>query len=292
MVATLVTPTNRQGVDHKYWVGGANFTPDGSRVVIWSLAGLVVVDVASGRTLTTRKERICAARFASADEVVFHEESNDLAARLWRLRIGASTAVPVGPPRKAEYCRVSQDGTKWLIESYRKASFVDGRRKAKGRVLPVDPDGRLSAAGNRACSASPQGLACVRFPDRRSEQVWSRPTSDDILFDLAGGHALVVFAKDADGIYDDHALVDFEARTVRPVLGLARASGSLFQLHPGAKLLTIGSGAGLFVYDLERGQRRFAAHRPLYGNFAFPYHPRTVVAGTDEPMDLFLVEVP
>ena len=93
-------------------------------------------------------------------------------------------------------------------------------------------------------------------------------------------------------MYDDYALVDFEAGVARPVQGARGTSGSLFKLHPGGTLLTIGSSAGLYVYDLERAQVRFAPHRPLYGNFAFPFHPRKLVAGTDEPMDLFLVEVP
>ena len=38
-------------------------------------------------------------------------------------------------------------------------------------------------------------------------------------------------------------------------------------------------------YDLERGELRFAAHSPLYGNTSFPYQPRRLVGGTDEPMD-------
>jgi hypothetical protein len=87
-------------------------------------------------------------------------------------------------------------------------------------------------------------------------------------------------------------LVDFEAVTVRALPDVRATSGSLFDLGPNGTLLSIGSALGLYVYDLERGELRFAAHAPLYGNDSFPYQPRRLVAGTDEPMDLFIVDVP
>lgn len=132
----------------------------------------------------------------------------------------------------------------------------------------------------------------MRYPDERTERVWTKPTSDTLVFDGGGTHALITYAGGPDTVRDSFALVDFAALSVRPLRGVKATSGSLFALTPGAKLLTIGSGSGLHVYDLERGQKRFAAHRPLYGNHVFPHHPRRIVAGTDEPMDLFLVDVP
>ena len=109
------------------------------------------------------------------------------------------------------------------------------------------------------------------------------------LDDPSGKRALFMWADD-DDVRDAYALVDFQTLEVRPLHSVKWPSGSTFALGHGGALLTIGSSSGLYVYDLERGVKRFAAHAPLYGNFVFPYAPRAVVGGTDEPMDLFFID--
>lgn len=288
----LVTPAFPQGVSHPVWVPSALFSDDGSKVLIWSTSDLAVMDVQSGRLLGKREGSICAARFSGDNEVVFHESSKEPTARFWRWTLGAPAALPLGPGREADYCYASRDGTSWLVESYDKRWYLDGKSGGARPISPPAQGGALSLAGNRACVGDDNGFSCVRYPDERTERVWSKPSSDYVVFDSAGAHAMIVYAEGADGVRQSYALVDFGALTVRPLRGVKATSGSMFTLSPGAKLLTIGSGSGLFVYDVERAQTRFAAHRPLYGNHVFPHHPRRVVAGTDEPMDLFLVEVP
>lgn len=288
----LVTPAFPNGVSHPVWVPRARFSDDGQRALVFSTSDLAIFDVASGKLLGKHDGAICNARFSGTSEVVFHGESKEADARLWRWTVGAPAPTPLGAARAAETCHALPDGSTWLVESYAERWLVDGRTGGARRLAPPAQGGVLSTAGNRICNAGDRGLTCTRYPDERTERVWAKPTSDYLVFDDAGAHALITYAGGPDTVRDSFALVDFAALTVRPLTGVKGTSGSMFALGPGAKLLTIGSGSGLFVYDLERGQKRFAAHRPLYGNHVFPHHPRRVVAGTDEPMDLFLVAVP
>jgi hypothetical protein len=287
--AKLITPTLPSGVAHEVWVPNALFSADGSEVVIWSTGGLVVLDTNSGRTLLSRQGPVCAARFVDHDMLVYHEASKEVDARLWRIGIRSGSATALGAERAAETCGASLDGRSWLVESYGVRSFVDGET-GLARVLPKEADAAaLSRAGNRWCLGDDAGFSCVRYPDERREDVWTRKSSDSVVFDITGDHAFIAYANDPDDVRDAFAFVDFAAQTIRPLEGVRATSGSLFDLGPEGKLLTIGSGSGLWVYDLERGVKRFGAHRPLYGNFSFPYLPRVLVAGTDEPMDLFLM---
>jgi hypothetical protein len=280
------------GVERPVWVPSALFSADGSRVAIWSSNGLDVLDVGSGKTLAAREGPVCGARFLSRDLLVFFEESKEADARLWHLDLASGKATPRGRARAAETCHASIDGTRWLVDAYDTRAFVDG---TTGRARPLAKSAMgaaLSKAGNRFCLGAEAGLTCVRLPDERIEQVWTRKTSDRIVFDLTGEHAFITFADGSDDVRDAFALVDFEAVTVRALPDVRATSGSLFDLGPNGTLLSIGSALGLYVYDLERGELRFAAHAPLYGNDSFPYQPRRLVAGTDEPMDLFIVDVP
>lgn len=289
--ALLITPAFPKGISHSVWVPSAVFSDDGSKVLIWSTSDLVVLDVATGRTLAKHTGDICAARFSGASTIVFHESSKDEKARFWRWALDAPAPTALGALRDAEYCYASNDGASWLVESYDKRWYLDGRTGAVRPLAPPAKGATLSGAGNRSCIGSSAGLVCVRHTDERTERVWSRPTSERIVFESSGSHAMVTFAESSDGVYSSFALVDFETLTVRRLRGAKAQSGSLFALSPGAKLLTIGSRSGLYPYDLERAKVRFAAHSPLFGNFVFPHHPRVLVAGTDEPMDLFLVDV-
>lgn len=288
----LVTPRLPRGVSHPVWVPSALFSDDGSQALIWSTSDLAVIEVASGRFLGKREGAICAARFSGPNEIVFHESSKEPTARLWRWRLGTPAAVPLGAAREADYCHVSADGTSWLVESYAARWYLDGKSGGARALPPPAKGGTLSPAGNRVCVGDDNGFSCVRYPDERTESVWSKPTSDYMVFDGAGAHVMIQYAAGPDSVRSSFALVDFATLTVRPLEGVKGMSGSTFALTPGAKLITIGSGSGLWVYDVERAEKRFAAHRPLYGNHVFPHHPRRVVAGTDEPMDLFLVDVP
>jgi hypothetical protein len=132
----------------------------------------------------------------------------------------------------------------------------------------------------------------VRLPDGGIERIWSRPTSDSMTFGSDGQHALITYVAKPDGVYDSFAFVDFAAKTVRRLTGFRGYSGSLFAVHPQGKLISIGSGNGLYVYDVERGKVRFAAHRPLYENRIDPNFPRRVLIGTDNVKDEFHVDVP
>ncbi len=288
----LITPAFPQGVSHPVWVPRALFSDDGKRALVFSTSDLAIFDVQSGKLLGKHSGAICNARFAGPNEIVFHGDSKEADARLWRWAVGAPAPTPVGNPRAAETCHALPDGSTWLIESYAERWLVDGRTGGARALTPPAQGGVLSTAGNRLCTADDRGFSCVRYPDERTERVWTKPTSDTLVFDGGGTQALITYAGGPDTVRDSFALVDFVALSVRPLRGVKATSGSLFALTPGAKLLTIGSGSGLHVYDLERGQKRFAAHRPLYGNHVFPHHPRRIVAGTDEPMDLFLVDVP
>lgn len=287
----LVTPLLPAGVSHPVWVPSAIFSDDGSKVAIWSTSGLAVFEVATGRLLAQRGGDICAARFLGPNAVLFHESSKEPTARLWQWQLGAPAPAPLGSAREADTCRASPDGRSWIVESYDKRWYIDGPSGGARSLPGPQQPGTVSLAGNRVCVGDDRGLTCVRYPDERTERVWSRPTSDSVVFESNGTHAMITYAKGPDTVRDSFALVDFVALTVRPLVGVKARSGSLFSLSPGAKLLTMGSGSGLWVYDVERAQTRFAAHSPLYGNHVFPHHPRRVVAGTDEPMDLYLVEV-
>ena len=290
--ALLVSPGLPQPVSQSVWVPSARFSDDGTQVLIWSMSGLAVIEVATGKFLARRDGAICGARFSGPREIVFHEESKEADARFWRWAPGAPQPTALGAARKAETCQAAADGSLWLVESYAERSVIDGRTGGARVIAPPDRGGSLSPGGNRVCTGDDRGLSCLRQPDQRTERVWDKPTSDFIVFDNSGSHAMISYADGADGVRDAFALVSFEAQTVEPLRGVKGTSGSMFALTTGAKLLTIGSGSGLWVYDIERRQKRFAAHRPLYGNHVFPHHPRRVVAGTDEPMDLFLVDVP
>jgi hypothetical protein len=125
------------------------------------------------------------------------------------------------------------------------------------------------------------------------ENVWSRATSDSMDFAPEGNHALIRYVtKPAVGVYDGWAWVDFTARTVRPLAGIKATSGSMFMLHPAGKLVSIGSGRGVYVYDMERGVVRFGPHNELYDNVLDRNFPRRVVIGTDNVEDIFYVDVP
>lgn len=291
-VARLFTPGNPAGVGVNVWVPSARFSADGARVLIWSTRGLALLDVATGRTLASRDGAICGAAFLGTDRIVFHQESDDPDARFWHWKIGEPKPAALGPAREARTCHVSLDGERWLVEGYRTLAFIDGRT---GQARPLAEPGThdvVSPAGNRTCTGAETGMVCVRYPDLSIERVWMVPTSSSMVFDSTGNHALITFVDGPDGVYDAYAFVDFDARTVRRMHGVRATSGSLFSLGPDGKILTIGSGQGLYVYDLDKALIRFAPHSPLYGNFTFPYNPRRLVAGTDEPMDLFIVEVP
>ena len=298
-VSRLVTPTEPAGVVIDLWNSFASYSSDGKFVAVWSHHGpFAVLDVATGKTLLKQELSTCGARFVAPRELVVQTASNEGGARMLRVSIDTGVAVPLGGAPDAEYCHASLDGTRWMVEAYAARWFVDGRSGKRLR-LPYEPApglgvrGTLSTAGDRMCTGSESGFSCVQYPEGTVERVWSRPSSDVYaLFDPAGKRAMFFYADDPDGVYDAPALVDFEARTVRPLENLKRYSGSMPSLTHGGALLTVGSGHGLHVYDLERGQVRLAAHRPLYGNFTFAHQPRVVIAGTDEPMDLFRIEVP
>jgi hypothetical protein len=291
--ARLVTPTLPNGIEHPVHVASALFSGDGKHVAIWSGMGLFVLDVASGRRIASTAIPTCAARFAAPGELVFHGESRAPDARLWRMTIGPASPRPLGAGRAAETCHASLDGTHWLIDGSGARSYVDGTTGSARGLGKEAESAILSPGGDRYCSGDDSGYACVRLPDGRREQVWRRQSSHDYnAFDLTGTRALIQYADGPDGVRDAFALVDFREQSVRPLRAVKWTSGSMFQLTPGGALLTVGSSRGLNVYDVQRAQRRVAAKNPLYGNFVFPYHPRRLVAGTDEPMDLFLVDVP
>lgn len=289
--ATLVSPGLPSGVSHPVGVPSAIFSDNGALVLIWSTHGLYVIDVATGRTVVERDGAVCSARFVGTTHIAFHSSSDDADARMYRLDLRTKTEVAMGQARAAQTCHASTDGRAWLVESYGARWFLDGGTGAARALGEEAQDAVLSRAGNRWCKADESGLTCLRVPDGRSEHVWSKPTSDLVVFDVTGDHAFVTYADGSDEVRDSFAYVDFTAMTVRPLQGVRTSSGSMFDLGPGGELLTIGSAGGLHVYDVPRGQRRFAAHRPLYGNFTFPHLSRVVVAGTDEPMDLFLVDL-
>ncbi len=113
-----------------------------------------------------------------------------------------------------------------------------------------------------------------------------------MVFGPDGQHALIRFITSPEGVYDGYGWVDFAARTVRKLVGFRGYSGSMFTVGLGGKLISAGSGSGLYVYDMERGKVRFAAHRPLYENRFDANLPRRVVVGTDNVKDEFYVDVP
>lgn len=295
----LVTPSQPAGVVIDLWNSLSSYSIDGRYVAVWSYHGpFRVLDVATGQTLVAQELSTCGARFVGPREVLVQTASNDGDAKMLRVSLDTGTAVPFGGAPDAQNCHASLDGTRWMIEAYDARWFVDGR-SGKRLKLPNDPapggsaSEALSTAGDRRCTAGESGLSCVRYPEGTIEHVWSRPSSVAyVTFDPSGKRALFFFANDPDGVYDTPALVDFEARTVRPLKNARSYSGSMPALTHGGVLLTVGSGHGVHVYDLERGQERVASHRPLYGNFTFAHQPRVLIAGTDEPMDLFRVEVP
>lgn len=294
----LITPAQPDGIVVDVWNGAATFSVDGRYVALWSYQGpLRVFDVASGALRAKSELPTCAARFRGPDEVVFHTSSKQDDARLLRLPLAGGSPAPMGGARAADSCRASLDGTRWLVETYDRRWFVD--EQGRQLALPRDPSpgsgvaGALASSGDRLCTGSDAGFSCVRYPDGAIENVWSRPSSDQyVVFDPSGKRAMFRYAPRPDGVNDGYALVDFEARSVRRLDGMKWYSGSMPAFTHGGALLTVGSGQGLHVYDVDRGQKRLAAHRPLYGNFTFPHLPRTLVAGTDEPMDLFLIRVP
>ncbi len=294
--ALLVTPRRPAGYRFPASIGSALFAPDGRSVAIWSYFGAFgVLDVATGAVRVSRDVSTCAVRFVGQDQIVFHTASKDGNARLWRMSLATGRATPLGGVRDAETCYASLDGTRWLVEGYDKRWFVDGTSGA-ARALPMLPapgmgiQGTLSTAGDRVCSGDDAGFRCVRYPDGRVEDVWSKKSSDTYsVYDPSGRRALFKWADD-DDVRDAYALVDFQTLEVRQLKNVKWPSGSTFALGYGGALLTIGSSQGLYVYDLERRVKRLAPHSPLFGNFVFPYAPRAVVGGTDEPMDLFFID--
>jgi hypothetical protein len=288
----LVTPALPDGQPVDSWVPFARFSPDGRRALVWSFGGFAVIEIPSGRRLFEGQIAACAARFSGPDEIVLHQYSKEPDARLLRLRLSTGQLTPLGAPRQAETCEASPDGSRWLVSGYDTKTYVDG---ATGAAIPITaPAGTeiaLSPGANRHCFGSERGLSCVRWPDGGVEHVWARPTGDSPTFDLDGRFALVTYVDNPEGVYRGFAFVDFDARTVRILKGFRGYSGSLFIVHPGGKLISIGSGSGLHVFDVERGQSRFAAHRPLYDNHADPNLPRRVIVGTDNVEDVFYVDV-
>jgi hypothetical protein len=291
----LFTPSFPDGVGIEAHVPTARFLPDGSRVLVWSFGNgdLAVLEVATGKTLYRREGAVCAARFDGPDQVVFHESSKDPDARLWRVQISTGQTTPLGAPRVSDFCEASADGSAWVAHLDDTRVFVDGKTGATLAIQPPkDANVVLAAGATRYCLPSPSGLSCVRLPGGGVEQIWSRPTSESMTFSPDGEHALVTYVAKPDGIYDSFAWIDFAAKTVRSLNGFRGYSGSLFALHPQGKLISIGSGNGLHVYDVERGKVRFAAHRPLYENRVDPNLSRRVLIGTDNVKDEFYVDVP
>jgi hypothetical protein len=292
--ARLFTPSFPDGVVFDSWVPSARFFADGSRVLVWSFGGgaLAVLDVATGRTVFERRATVCAARFDGPDHVVFHESSKESDARLWRVEISSGKVAALGAPRASEFCEASADGSAWIAYYDQTRAFVDGRTGAALAIRPPENAAvTLSPGANRYCLPSETDLSCVHLPDGGSERVWSRATSEYMVFGPDGQHALVRYITSPEGVYDGYAWVDFAARTVRVLSGFRSYSGSTPLIHPGGKLVSAGSGSGLYVYDMERGTVRFAAHRPLYENEIDVNNPRRVVVGTDNVKDEFYVDV-
>lgn len=291
----LFTRAFPQGVKVDVGVPSARFHPDGGRVLIWGYGGgLAVLDVPTGKTLWQRDGAVCNARFDGPDQIVFHESSKDPDAHLWRVTLSSKQATRLGAARVSDFCEANADGSAWIAHLDDVRAYVDGRT---GAALPLRPpanvDVALSKGANRYCTGGEAGLSCVRLPDGGVENVWSRATSADMDFDPDGQHALIRYVRNpAEGIYDGWAFVDFVARTVRPLVKFKATSGSLFVVHPAGKLISIGSGRGAYVYDMERGVVRFAAHAALYDNMVDANLPRRLVIGTDNVEDVFYVDIP
>jgi hypothetical protein len=293
----LFTPAFPDGVQIEAWASpSAIYHPDGSRVLVWSDGNgtLAVLDVATGKTVYQRMGAVCEARWDGPDQIVFHESSKNPDARLWRVQISTQHVTPLGGPRVSEDCEANLDGSAWIAHLDEAHVYIDGRT---GATLPLQlPAGlrvTLSPGANRYCVGNESGLTCTHLPDGGTEQVWSRPTSEYMDFDPEGEHALIRFVtKPAEGVYDGWGYVDFKARTVRRLTGFRATTGSGFIVHPTGKLISIGSGSGVYVYDMDRGKVRFGAQFDLYSNRVDRNSPRRIVIGTDGVMDEFYVDVP
>lgn len=291
----LFTPSMPQGMVLDARVPSAVFTADGTRLLSWGfgMSELSVVDVATGRVLAKREGEYCAARFLTPDQVVFHDTSLDGTARLSKLDVSTGRVTPLSLPHSVEYCTASADGHRWLTDANGKRAFIDGV-SGQLRPLAVDEAGNVVAAvgAARYCLASEKGFDCVRVPDSREEHVWKKPTSDTMYWDPDGAFALITFVDNPEGVYSSYAWVDFAAMTVRELRGIKGRSGSLFQIHPGGQVISIGSGSGVYAYDLARGRVHFAAHSPLYSNDFAQGQPRRIVAVEDDSGKMFTIDVP
>lgn len=293
----LFTPRFPDGVPIAAWVPSAQYTPDGSRVLVWSFGNgaLAVVDVASGKTVYEHTAAVCAARWSGPNEIVFHQSSNEADARLYRVDLANGKRTPLGLPRASEYCEANPDGSAWIAYYDARRVYIDGRT---GATLPIHPptgddvDVALSPGAQRYCIATDQGLTCHRLPDGRLEHVWARATASEMEFAPEGDHALIRYVDNPEGVFAGWAYVDFRAHTVRPLQNFKPTSGSLFKLHPGGSLASIGSSAGLVVYDMGRSKVRVAPHNEMYANDIDRNLPRRVVVGTDGVKDEFYVDVP
>ncbi|MFO0567938.1 MAG: hypothetical protein U0263_19925 [Polyangiaceae bacterium] len=294
--ARLHTPTTGQdGIPVEAWVPNARFSADGSRVLVasWGMGALAVLEVATGKVLFETTAEACQARFDGPNTVVYHTKSAEPNARLMRADVSTRTITPLGGGRRVEYCEAPPDGSAFVTDWNGERAYVDGRTGAAlPLAVPANVDVAMSKAANRYCVGTASGFVCTHLPDGGSEQVWARPSSSYVDWSPAGQHALIRYAPDPDGVYDGWAWVDFGAKTVRRLQGFRGYSGSMFAVHPGGQIVSIGSGSGLYVYEMTKGKVFFAAHRPLYENLVDPNLPRRVVVGTDNVKDFFYVDVP
>jgi len=292
----LHTPTTGQdGVVIEAWVPYARFSADGSRVLVssWGGGSLAVLDVATAKVLFETNAEACQARFDGPNAVVFHTKSPEPNARLMRADISNRTVTPLGAGRRVEYCEAPPDGSAFVTDWNGERWYVDGRTgAAMPLAVPASTEIAMSKGANRYCVGSESGFRCTHLPDGGQEQIWARPSSYSVDWSPEGQHALIRYAPDPDGVYDGWAWVDFGARTVRRLQGFRGYSGSTFDVHPGGQIVSIGSGSGLYAYDMQKGKVFFAAHRPLFENQVDPNLPRRVVVGTDNVKDFFYVDVP
>jgi hypothetical protein len=295
---------NRVGEDAGIAMEGSDssqvvFSSDGSLLAIGD-AAVRVHDTQTGAQKLTVPVPVCAMRFEKSGALLVHPKGP--ASRLRRIHLGTGVVEELGASREVSACAASHDGARWIVSTAAGLALVDG---ASGRS-------RLLADSNKNALPSPAADRWCSVPQHRARELWCERVSDggrelllasasypELRFDPHGKRALVGTAKNDDPAALEWSMVDFGKRELRPLVGFWQSSGSLPRLLPEGEILAMGGPKGMTVFDLARGEKRYALvpGRPLYAAYPLMGHPRRFAAGSESPSgslaeDAYLAELP
>jgi len=288
------------GSDHSVVV----FSPDGSHFAVGD-ESVRVHDAATGATRAAVKVPACALRFVTMQSglaLLVHPKGKEVA--LHRVDLATGDVHALGRTRDAETCVASMDGLRWIVTTKIGLALVDGESGRSRLLAGSQKDAIASPAADRWCKvaqAETTEVSCERVTDGGRELVLTNASYPDLRFDPHGKRALVgssvVVERGTPKL--EWSMVDFRTRELRPLVGFWQAQGSLPRLLPEGEVLAMGGPKGMTVFDLARGEKRYASipGRPLYAAYALLGHPRRFAAGSESPSgslaeDAYLAELP